>query len=355
MPIEQLERLERIGLAEVFPGGYTPQLDYFQTAKGIKLIRDTFADKLAEKLTLQKVTAPRFLVVGTGLQDDLAGTQAPVSFRTKFSDKSVEIVHSLAKWKRQTLGKYGFAQGTGLYTDMDAIRKDEDVSPIHSVYVDQWDWEKVISPEERTMPFLRSVVDGIYQVYRETEKVVAERFPGLKARLPEDITFVHSEDLERKFSDFTPKEREDAAAREYGAFFLVGIGHPLESGQPHDIRAADYDDWSTETEYGRGLNGDIIVWDSVREKSLELSSMGIRVDAESLSRQLRMAGLSERKELDFHKGILEDLIPLSVGGGIGQSRTCMYLLQKAHIGEVQSSVWPKEVEEEFVRRGVSLL
>ncbi|MDP3989619.1 MAG: aspartate--ammonia ligase [archaeon] len=339
----------------VFPEGYTPKLDYFQTAEGIKLIKDTFAGELADRLTLQRVTAPRFLIVGTGLQDDLAGTQVPVSFQTKFSDQPVEVVHSLAKWKRQTLGKYRFPHGTGLYTDMDAIRKDEDVSPIHSVYVDQWDWEKVISTEERTLPFLRSIVDGIYQAYRETEKVIAKRFPELKTRLPKDIAFIHSEDLERRFPEFTPKEREDLAAKEYGAFFLVGIGHPLKSGQPHDLRAADYDDWSAQTEYGRGLNGDIIVWDDVRKKSLELSSMGIRVNAESLSRQLEMAGLTERKNLDFHKGILEDRIPLSVGGGIGQSRTCMYLLQKAHIGEVQSSVWPKEVEEEFVRREVPLL
>jgi len=350
-----IDKLGQIRQFQVFPEDYTPKLDYFQTAEGIKLIKDTFADKLAEKLTLQRVTSPRFLVVGTGLQDDLAGTQVPVSFQTKFSDQPVEVVHSLAKWKRQTLGKYGFSHGTGLYADMDAIRKDEEISPIHSIYVDQWDWERVISREERTLPFLINIVSEIYQAYLETEKVIVNRFPELKARLPTEIAFIHSEDLERRFPDFTPKEREDAAAKEYGAFFLVGIGYPLKSGQPHDLRAADYDDWSIKTKYGRGLNGDIIVWDDVRKKSLELSSMGIRVDAESLTSQLEMAGLSERRELDFHKGILEDRIPLSVGGGIGQSRTCMYLLQKAHIGEVQSSVWPKEVEEGFVRGKVPLL
>ncbi len=342
--------------SEVFPVGYESKLDFYQTERGIKLVKDTFQRELADKLSLIRVSAPRFLMVGDGLQDDLAGTQVPVGFRTTFSDKRVEMVHSLAKWKRLSLGKYGFEQGTGLYTDMDAIRKDEEVSPIHSVYVDQWDWEKVISKEERDPVYLQEVVTQIYEAMLETEKVVEREFPQVKASLPKKITFLHTEDLEAQYPLLTPREREHAAAKEYGALFLRGIGHPLKSGEPHDVRAADYDDWHTETVDGkRGLNGDIIIWDAVRQKSLELSSMGIRVDKDSLMKQLSHVGLEERAELDFHKGVLEERTPLSVGGGIGQSRLCMAMLQKAHIGEVQSSVWPKEVEQEFKRKGVVLL
>lgn len=340
---------------KTFPEQYKSKLDFFQTEKGIKLVKDTFERKLAEKLSLTRVSAPRFLITGTGLQDDLAGTQIPVSFLTKFSKTPVEVVHSLAKWKRFALGKYGFEHGTGLYTDMDAIRKDEDISPIHSIYVDQWDWERIVKKEERTLPFLKEIVKKIYQAILDTETIVEKEFPVLKSRLPKEIKFIHAEELEKMFPKLTPKEREHQIAKKYGAVFIIGIGHPLKSGEPHDLRAADYDDWSTKTEQGRGLNGDILVWDPVREDSLELSSMGIRVSAESLEVQLKHMGLEKRKDLKFHKAILEEKLPLTIGGGIGQSRLCLLLLQKAHIGEVQSSIWPKEVEKEFEGKRVALL
>ncbi len=343
-------------IVEILPKGYRSKLDFFATERGVKLVKDTFEKKLAKKLSLTRVSAPRFLIVGTGLQDDLAGTQVPVSFKTKFSPKSVEVVHSLAKWKRFALGKYGFKKGTGLYTDMDAIRKDEDISPIHSIYVDQWDWERIISKDERTLQFLKKIVRKIYAALLETEKAIVKEFPKLKPMLSKKIKFIHAEDLEKMYPTLSPKERERAIAKKHGAVFLIGIGHTLESGEPHDVRAADYDDWWTETGAGRrGLNGDIIVWDKVREEALELSSMGIRVDKRALLKQLEHSGLTARKEMEFHKGIIEDKIPLTIGGGIGQSRICMIMLQKAHIGEVQSSVWSKEVEWEFGRRGIPLL
>ncbi len=332
---------------KILPKKYKSKLGFFATEEAIKLVKDTFQKKLSEKLSLHRVTAPRFLMVGKGLQDDLAGTQVPVDFKVKFSKTPVEVVHSLAKWKRHALGRYGFEHGTGLYTDMDAIRKDEDISPIHSIYVDQWDWEKVISKEERTIPFLKKAVKKIYSAILETEKVIEEKYPALMSRLPKEIMFVHTEELEEMYPKLTPKEREHKITKRYGSVFLIGIGHPLKSGKPHDVRAADYDDWH--------LCGDIIVWDSVREDALELSSMGIRVSAESLEIQLKHMGLEERKSLAFHKAILEEKLPLTIGGGIGQSRLCMVLLQKAHIGEVQASVWPEEVEEEFAKKKVTLL
>lgn len=332
---------------KTFPKGYKPKQDFFETEEAIKLVKDTFERKLAEKLSLTRVSAPRFLIVGTGLQDDLAGTKKPISFKTKFTDKSIEIVHSLAKWKRYALGKYKFKHGTGLYTDMDAIRKDEDISPIHSIYVDQWDWERIISKEERSLDFLKRIVKIIYSVLLETEKIVTIKFPKLESTLAREIKFITAEELEDKFPGLTPKEREDRAAKELGAYFLIGIGKSLKFGVPHDLRAADYDDWE--------LNGDIIVYDKIRDRALELSSMGIRVDQKSLLKQLQQTGLMKRKELEFHKSILEDKIPQTIGGGLGQSRICMILLQKAHIGEVQSSIWTKEVEEEFEKKGVVLL
>lgn len=335
---------------------YKPKLDFFETEQAIKLVKDTFERKLAEKLSLCRVTAPRFLTVGTGLQDDLAGTQIPVGFKTRFMDTTVEMVHSLAKWKRYTLGKQGFAAGTGLYTDMDAIRKDEDVDETHSIYVDQWDWEAAITEEQRTLDFLKSTVRKIYSAMLETEAAVAKDFPALQTRLPAEIKFLHSEELEEMYPSLTPKEREDEITKEHRAVFLIGIGHPLRSGKPHDLRAADYDDWITEAQGGRrGLNGDMILWDSVRGKSMEISSMGIRVDPSSMKAQLDMMGLGKRKDLPFHKGVISGTIPLSIGGGIGQSRLCMHLLQKIHIGEVQSSVWPEEHATEMQKKGVRLL
>ncbi|MFH1503746.1 MAG: aspartate--ammonia ligase [Candidatus Diapherotrites archaeon] len=336
---------------------YKSKLDLIETEIGIKLIKDTFEKKLAEKLSLQRVSAPKFLMVGKGLQDDLAGTQIPVGFKTKFTDTTVEIVHSLAKWKRYALKKYGFKHGTGLYTDMDAIRKDEDVDDIHSIYVDQWDWETIISREERNTLFLKEIVKKIYKAILETEEVVEKEFPRLKPRLPKEIKFVHSEELEEMYPQSSPKEREDKITEKYGAVFIMGIGYPLKSGKPHDLRAADYDDWSTATgDKTKGLNGDILFWDDLRKSSIEISSMGIRVDAKALLKQLEFMNLIEdRKELEFHKGIIKERLPLSVGGGIGQSRLCMFLLQKIHIGEVQVSVWPEKMVKDCEEKGIKIL
>jgi aspartate--ammonia ligase len=345
--IQTTKQTTQVALEEqIFPSGYKPVLSFFETERGIKLIKDTFEKKLSEKLDLLRVSAPRFITTEKGLQDDLAGTQVPVGFKTKFHDR-IEFVHSLAKWKRFSLGKYGFEKGKGLYTDMDAVRKDEDVSPIHSVYVDQWDWEKIITKEQRTTEYIKETVKKIYEALKETEQIVFKEFPEIKPTMPEKIIFIDSQELETRFPKLTPKEREHAIAKEHGAVFISRIGGVLESGEIHDARASDYDDWE--------LNGDILVWDDVRESSLELSSMGIRVDKKSLLKQLRIAGLMERAELEYHKGIIEDTIPLTIGGGIGQSRICMFLLKKAHIGEVQSSVWPKETELEFKKRGIILL
>ncbi|HDQ15190.1 MAG TPA: aspartate--ammonia ligase [Sediminispirochaeta sp.] len=336
--------------------GYRPKLNLLDTERAIKLVKDNFERKLAAHLNLERVSAPRFLEVGNGLQDDLAGTQVPVSFHVRHTDRPMEIVHSLAKWKRMALQRYGFAPDTGLYTDMDAIRKDEDVSPIHSIYVDQWDWEKCITDDHRNMEYLRFTVSEIYRALIETESIVHESFPVLEPRLPREIHFVHSQELEDRWPDLEPKEREHRAAREYGAYFLIGIGAKLNSGQRHDLRAADYDDWSSPNdEGGIGLNGDIIVHDQTRDSALELSSMGIRVDAAALLRQLREMDLEDRQELEFQSGVLNGDIPLSIGGGIGQSRLCMLLLQKAHVGEVQVSTWPEEMVREYHRAGVEFL
>ncbi len=340
----------------MFPEKYRPVLDLFETEHAIKHVKDVFEHRLAERLNLIRVSAPRFLRTGNGLQDDLAGTQTPVSFVTRFRPESIEVVHSLAKWKRHALGRYGIEAGRGLYTDMDAIRKDELVDEIHSIYVDQWDWERTMTADERTLEFLKYTVNNIWSAILETHRGLMREFPALTQNLPDRVTFIHSEELEARFPTMEPNRREAEIAREHGAVFLIGIGHPLGSGKPHDVRAADYDDWSTPTSQAtRGLNGDIIVWDAVRQKPLELSSMGIRVDAAALATQLEMTGLSSRRELEFHRGVLENTLPLSIGGGIGQSRLCMYLLEKAHLGEVQSSVWPVETEQAFRDRGVPLL
>ncbi len=343
-------------MKQILPENYKPKLDFFQTEKGIKLVKDIFEQKLSQYLSLQRVSAPRFLEIGNGLQDDLAGTQEPVGFHVKHNSKRLEMVHSLAKWKRYTLGKHGFNPGTGLYTDMDAVRKDEIVDNTHSIYVDQWDWEKVITEKDRTLKYLKDTVREIYKALLDAEEIVEKEFPQLKKKLPKKLRFLHTQDLENLYSKLSTEERENEVAWKYKAYFLGGIGGKLKSGKIHDIRAADYDDWITETEDGRkGLNGDIIVYDEMREKALELSSMGIRVDKTSLIQQLREMNLEDRTELPFHQGILNDTMPLSIGGGIGQSRICMLLLQKAHIGEVQSSDWPDDVVEEFEKRNIPLL
>ena len=320
-----------------------------ETQEGIKLVKDTFEKELAKALTLTRVTAPRFLVTGTGLQDDLAGTQDPVRFTARGISRDVEIVHSLAKWKRHTLGRYDFRPYTGIYTDMDAIRKDEDISEIHSFYVDQWDWEVVIRAEDRTITYLKKTVEQIYRALKKTQKKIMKKFPGLRKELPKKIIFVHTEDLEKEYPLLSAKEREYAVTKKYGAVFLIGIGYPLASGKPHDLRASDYDDWSTETSLGRGLDGDIIVWDDARKQPLELSSMGIRVDAKALELQ------HKRPYQEFHKAIRDGKLPLTIGGGIGQSRLCQLLLEKRHIGEVQCSVWSDKMKREATRQRIMLL
>ncbi|MFC2116927.1 aspartate--ammonia ligase [Bacteroidota bacterium] len=339
------------------PDGYRSVLNLKETEKAIKLIKDFFESNLASELKLRRVTAPLFVLRGTGINDDLNGIERPVSFKIKDMDEATaEVVHSLAKWKRMALADYGIANGYGLYTDMNALRPDEVLSNIHSIYVDQWDWEKIVMPEERNLDTLKSVVRRIYAVFKRTEFIVYENHPEIVPLLPEEIHFIHTEELDEMFPGLNSKEREKKIAQQHGAVFIIGIGHELPSGEPHDGRAPDYDDWSSDTGNGRkGLNGDIIIWNPMLEDSLELSSMGIRVDKTTLLRQLDIKGLNERKDLHFHKRLLNGEFPESIGGGIGQSRLCMYFLRKAHIGEVQASIWPAEMLEQCSKTGISLM
>lgn len=340
-----------------FPKDYEPLMDQKHTEKAIKFVKDTFERELSGELYLSRVTSPLFVPKGSGINDDLNGVERPVSFPVKNMDNlDMEIVHSLAKWKRMALADYGFTANTGLYTDMNAIRPDDDIDAIHSIYVDQWDWEMVMSPADRNLAFLKQTVKKIYGALKRTEFLVGEMFPACQPSLPEEITFIHAEEAFERYPDKTPVEREIALAKEFGAIFLIGIGHPLPDGVLHGGRAPDYDDWSTPTGNNRfGLNGDIIVWDPVRNDSLELSSMGIRVDEETLLRQLDMRNNKERSTLYWHTRLLRGEFPQTIGGGIGQSRICMTLLKKAHIGEVQASVWPKHIHEEAATHGVHLL
>ncbi len=339
------------------PSRYTALLGMRQTEQGIKLIKDFFQQNLSTELRLHRVTAPLFVLKGLGINDDLNGVERPVTFPIKdLGDANAEVVHSLAKWKRLTLAEYEIEPGYGVYTDMNAIRADEELDNIHSLYVDQWDWEAVINKEDRTVAYLKDVVRRIYCAIRRTEYLVCETYPQIKPFLPETIHFVHSEELLQMYPHLTPKEREDEICKKYGAVFLIGIGGKLSNGEPHDGRAPDYDDWSTIAEDGRaGLNGDILIWYPVLERSLEISSMGIRVDKESLLRQLEISGKQERSQLFFHRQLLEGKLPLSIGGGIGQSRLCMMLLQKAHIGEIQASIWPDDMLEECAKLGMPLI
>ena len=335
---------------------YTPLLDLRQTERAIRIIKEFFQINLAESLNLLRVSAPLFVLGGTGINDDLNGIEKPISFAVKsIRDGRAEIVQSLAKWKRMALADYGFKPGEGLYTDMNAIRPDEILDDIHSVYVDQWDWERVMRDDERNLDFLRGIVEKIYSVILRTEQHVSENYPRIKPFLPPKIEFVHSEELERRWPDLTPRERENAICREAKAVFIIGIGAALANGKPHDGRAPDYDDWSTATENGKGLNGDIFVWNPVLNRGFELSSMGIRVNPESLKRQLDITGFQERANLLFHKRLLGGELPQTIGGGIGQSRLCMLFLQKLHVGEVQCSVWPQEMREELRQQNVVLL
>ena len=312
------------------------------------MLKQSFQQSLSTQLNLRRVTAPLFVTSGTGINDDLNGTEKAVSFEIKdLGNRRAEVVHSLAKWKRMKLGSANIPAGFGLYTDMNAIRADEKLDNIHSLYVDQWDWERSITKDDRTLGFLKGIVNDIYQIMRQMEQVVYKEYPHITPSLPEKITFIHTEDLLAEYPDLTPAEREKKAAQKYGAIFLIGIGGELANGQKHDGRAPDYDDWTTPTSAAhKGLNGDIILWNPILENSFEISSMGIRVDKTALLKQLELEKCTQRTSLTFHKALLEDKIPLSIGGGIGQSRLCMFFLRCAHIGEVQSSIWSDEMIEE---------
>ncbi len=339
------------------PANYKPALDLKQTELAIKKIKDFFLNSLSTELRLRRVTAPLFVLRGLGLNDDLNGIERPVSFPIKDMDESIaEVVHSLAKWKRVTLAEYEIQPGYGIITDMNAIRADEELDNIHSLYVDQWDWERTMTVDQRNLAFLRRIVKKIYSAILRTEFYICETYPQLKAFLPEDVHFVHSEELVRMYPDRSPKEREDLICQEFGAVFIIGIGGKLSDGREHDLRAPDYDDWSSPNEDGfNGLNGDLLIWYPILGRSIELSSMGIRVDKVALERQLELQGKTERRNLYFHRRLLSDTLPLSIGGGLGQSRLCMVLLHKAHIGETQSSIWPEEMRRECKKLGMTLI
>ena len=329
------------------PEDYKSLLDLRQTQVAIKKVKDFFERDLAIQLNLTRVSAPLFVKRESGLNDTLNGVERPVGFDIKNVCDNAEIVQSLAKWKRYALSNYEFNPGEGLYTDMNAIRRDEDVDNIHSVFVDQWDWEKIIKKEERTLDTLKLTVKRIYRALLHTEYYISYEYSFIKRQLPEDIKFITAQELEDEYPDLTPKEREYTAAKKYGAVFIMQIGGKLKSGKIHDGRAPDYDDWS--------LNGDILVYYPLLDIALELSSMGIRVDEKALLFQLNERGCNERLELDFHKALLEGKLPYTIGGGIGQSRMCMFFLQKAHIGEVQSSIWDEKTVTECKKRGIELL
>lgn len=332
----------------IIPKEYHSQLDLHDTQIAIKTVKDFFQNLLSQRLNLQRVSAPLFVDPDSGLNDNLNGVERPVTFGIKEqNEKQAEIVHSLAKWKRYALKKYGFSMGEGLYTDMNAIRRDEDTDNIHSIFVDQWDWEKIIDKKDRNLDYLKETVKTVYKVLRKTEKYMAIQYDYIEEMLPHDIFFITTQELEDMFPDNTPKEREYYITQAKGAVCILQIGDTLESGERHDGRAPDYDDWS--------LNADILVYYPVLDIALELSSMGIRVDKEALLRQLDKAGCPERAELPFQKAIIDEALPYTIGGGIGQSRICMFFLRKAHIGEVQSSLWKDEIVKETEKNGIQLL
>lgn len=332
----------------IIPEGYQSALDERETQRAIKKVKDYFQQELAYGLQLRRVTAPLFVIPETGLNDTLNGYERRVEFTIKDMDETrVEVVQSLAKWKRMALGKYGVEPGRGLYTDMNAIRRDEELDNLHSIYVDQWDWEKVITKEQRTEEYLEETVTTIYHALKNLGDYVNRLYRDIQVEIPNEITFITTQELEDAYPDKTPKERENIVAEKYGAVFIKKIGGVLASGEKHDGRAPDYDDWE--------LNGDIILWNDVLKQAFEISSMGIRVDAESMRRQLEIDGKTDRLEMPFHKGVIDGTIPLSIGGGIGQSRLCMFFLKKAHIGEVQVSVWPDDMIEECAENDIFLL
>ena len=341
----------------ITPEGYKPLLDLKQTELGIKQIKEFFQLNLSSELRLRRVTAPLFVLKGMGINDDLNGVERAVTFPIKdLGDAKAEVVHSLAKWKRLTLAEYHIEPGYGIYTDMNAIRADEELGNLHSLYVDQWDWERVITAEDRNVEFLKEIVTRIYAAMVRTEYMVYEMYPQIKPCLPQKLHFIHAEELRQLYPDLEPKCREHAICKKYGAVFIIGIGCKLSDGKKHDGRAPDYDDWSTIAENGQtGLNGDLLVWDDVLNRSMELSSMGIRVNKEALLRQLDICKAGEKKELYFHKRLLSGELPQSIGGGIGQSRLCMFYLRKAHIGEIQASIWPEEMRKEARAAGMMLI
>ncbi len=329
------------------PQSYTPRLDVFELQMAISLIKRNFQDNLANLLNLKRISAPLFVEAGSGLNDDLNGYERPVSFDIAHTDTVAQVVHSLAKWKRLALYRYGFHENKGLYTDMNAIRRDEEMDNLHSVYVDQWDWEKVITREQRNLDYLKETVVKIVNAICYTLDIVKSRYPKIDVILNRNITFITAQELEDRYPDLTPKQRENQVAKEYGTVFLMQIGGVMKSGQRHDGRAPDYDDWS--------LNGDLLFWDETLECALEVSSMGIRVDSEALDRQLRLSGCDNRRQLPYHQMLLRGELPLTIGGGIGQSRLCMLLLGCAHIGEVQVSIWDADTQRICKEAGVLLL
>ena len=333
----------------IIPENYDPILDLRQTQEAIKYIRDTFQKEIGRALQLSRISAPLFVQKSSGLNDNLNGVESPVSFQiSEMPGEQIEVVHSLAKWKRLALKRYGFGMHEGLYTNMNAIRRDEDLDNFHSIYVDQWDWEKIIAKEERNIETLKTTVKQIFKAIKETEKELSARYPGSTYRLPSDITFITTQELEDRWPDLAPEEREDKIAKEKKAVFLMKIGDKLKrSGKPHDGRAPDYDDWE--------LNGDLLFWYEPLKRKIEISSMGIRVSEESLKEQLKKAHTEERSDLPFHKMLLEGKLPYTIGGGIGQSRLCMLLLGKAHIGEVQASIWPPEMIESCKAADIKIL
>ena len=341
----------------IIPEQYEALMDLKQTEQAIKNIKDFYLSSLSTELRLRRVTAPLFVLRGLGMNDDLNGVERAVNFPIKdMNEATAEVVHSLAKCKRVTLAEYQIEHGYGIVTDMNAIRADEELDNLHSLYVDQWDWERVIAKGERNIQFLKKIVRKIYGSILRTEFYICETYPQIKPFLPEDIFFIHSEQLRQMYPDMTPKEREDAICEKHGAVFIIGIGGELGDGKPHDMRAPDYDDWTTLNDEGyKGLNGDLLVWYPVLNRSIELSSMGIRVDEEALLRQLKLTGKEDRIQLYFHKRLLEGSLPLTIGGGIGQSRLCMVLLHKAHVGETQSSIWPEEMRSACKQHGITLI
>ncbi len=328
--------------------GYDPKLSLRETQQAIKLCKDTFEQALARNLHLERVTAPVLVRGGAGINDDLSGVERKVDFTVKeMGEAHAEVVQSLAKWKRLALGRYGFAAGEGLYTDMNAIRRDDKLDNTHSIFVDQWDWEKVITRDQRSVEYLQHTVRRITAAVAETAEVLRAAYPVLGADIRREVYFITAQELADRYPDLDAKEREDAITREYGTVFIMGIGAPLASGEPHDSRAPDYDDWT--------MNGDLMYWNATLGHALEISSMGVRVDAAALHRQLRAAGAEDRLQYAYHRGVAEDTLPLTIGGGIGQSRLCILLLEKAHVGEVQVSIWPDDMIEECAAHGITLL